>query len=155
MNSVKETANRQHIRILNRAARQAAALNVPPRGWINTMRRALGMPALALAMRLGVTKAAIYQAERKEREGGVTLRHMENLAQAMGGRFVYAIVPKGQIADIQRDQARAKAKAVTQRANAHMALEQQSLPPDQIQADIERLADKILQEHPPDFWKVP
>ncbi|MBC6437527.1 MAG: mobile mystery protein A [Rhodobacteraceae bacterium] len=155
MNSIRETASRQYAGILNRAARQAADLKAPPGGWISTMRKALGMSAPALARRLGVTKAAIYQAERKERDGGVTLRHMEHLAQAMGGRFVYAIVPEGQIEDTRRDQARTRARAVVRRANAHMALEQQALPPDRMQAEIERLTDQILRERPADLWKAP
>ncbi len=118
------------------------------------MRKALGMSAPDLAKRLGVTKPAIYQAERKERDGGVTLGHMKRLAEAMGGKFVYAIVPDGQIEDILRDQARAKAGAVVRRASAHMALEKQSLSSEQMREEIERLADQLLRERPSDFWET-
>ena len=155
MNIVKETALRQYARILNIAAGQVAGLEVPREGWISTMRKALGMSAPTLAKRLGVTKPAIYQAERKERDGGVTLAHMQRLAEAMGGKFVYAIVPDGQIEDILRHQARAKAEAVIRRASVHMALEQQSLPPEEIQTEIDLLAEHILRERPADFWEAP
>lgn len=154
MSSVKEAAKRQYARALNSAASQVAGLKTPREGWISTMRKALGMSAPALATRLRVTKPAIYQAERKERDGGVTLGHMERLAEAMGGKFVYAIVPDGQIEDILRDQARAKAEAVVKRASAHMALEKQSLSSEQMRAEIERLAEQILRERPSDFWEV-
>ena len=154
MSSVKETAKRQYARALNSAASQVAGLKTPHEGWISTMRKALGMSAPALAKRLGVTKPAIYQAERKERDGGVTLVHMERLAEAMGGKFVYAIVPDGQVEDILRDQARAKAEAVVRRASAHMALEKQSLSSEQMRAEIERLAEQLLRERPSDFWEA-
>ena len=154
MSSVKETAKRQYARALNSAASQVAGLKAPREGWIGTMRKALGMSAPELAKRLGVTKPAIYQAERKEREGGVTLGHMERLAEAMGGKFVYAIVPDGQIEDILRDQARAKAEAVVRRASAHMALEKQSLSSEKMREEIERLAEQILRERPSDFWEA-
>ena len=154
MSSVKETAKRQYARTLNTAASQVSGLKAPREGWISTMRKALGMSAPDLAKRLGVTKPAIYQAERKERDGGVTLGHMERLAEAMGGKFVYAIVPDGQIEDILRDQARAKAKVVVRRASAHMALEKQSLSSEQMWAEIERLAEQLLRERPSDFWEA-
>lgn len=154
MSSVKEAAKRQYARALNSAASQVAGLKTPREGWISTMRKALGMSAPALAKRLGITKPAIYQAERKEHDGGVTLGHMERLAEAMGGKFVYAIVPDGQIEDILRDQARAKAEAMVRRASAHMALEKQSLSSEQTQAEIERLAEQLLRERPSDFWEA-
>ena len=152
MNSVKKAAKRQYARALNSSASQLADLKAPREGWISTMRKALGMSAPALAKRLSVSKPAIYQAERKERDGGVTLGHMARLAEAMGGKFVYAIVPDRQIEDILQHQARAKAEAVVRRASAHMALEKQSLSSEQMRAEIERLTERFLREHPSDFW---
>ena len=152
MNSVKDTAKRQYSRILDQAARQLADLKAPPKGWISTMREALGMSAPELARRLGVTKPAIYQAERNERKGGVTLQHMEKLAEAMGGRFVYAIVPRESVESVLRAQAREKAEQIVRRASAHMALEKQSLSSKQTQSEIERLSDELLRERPSDFW---
>lgn len=154
MSSVKETAKRQYARSLNNAASQVADLKTPREGWIGAMRKALGMSAPELARRLGVTKPAIYQAERKERDGGVTLGHMERLAGAMGGKFVYAIVPDGRIEDILSDQARTRAEAVVRRASAHMALEKQSLSSAQRREEVERLAYQLLRERPSDFWET-
>lgn len=154
MSSVKDIARRQTIRTLDGAARQVAGLNAPRNGWIITMRKALGMSAPALAKRLGITKPAIYQAERKERDGGITLAHMERLAEAMGGKFVYAIVPDGQIEDVLQKQARRKAEAIVRRSSAHMALEKQSLSSEQTKEEIERLTSDFLRERPSDFWEV-
>lgn len=154
MGRVQDTAKRQTARLLDKAAQQLAGLQSPRGGWIATMRQALGMSAPALARRAGVTKAAIYQAERKEREGGVTIKHMEKLAEALGGRFVYAIVPEGSVDEVRRMQAQAKAKTIIKRASGHMALEKQSLSTDQIKAEIERLADELLRQPPPDFWEA-
>ena len=155
MANVKDTAKRQAARALDRAAEQFANLTPPRTGWVMAMRKALGMSAPELARRAGVTKAAIYQAERKEREGGVTIKHMEKLAEALGGRFVYAIVPEGTIDDVRRAQARAKAEALIKRASAHMALEAQSLSNEQRKRQIEDLTDELLRTMPSDFWEGP
>lgn len=154
MTSVKDTAKRQYARLLDKAAQQLAGVQMPSDGWISIMRKALGMSAPELARRMGVTKPAIYQAERKEREGGVTLQHMEKLAEALGGRFVYAIVPEGNVDDVLRIQARKKAESVVRRASSHMALEKQSLTSEQTREEIERLADDLLRERPSDFWEL-
>ena len=150
---VKDTAKRQYVRLLDRAAEQLDGLRSRPlEGWIHAMRKALGMSAPELARRMGVTKPAIYQAEHKELEGGVTLQHMEKLAEALGGRFVYAIVPNGSVEDILQEQARKKAETTVRRASGHMALEKQSLLPEQTREEIARLAQDFMRDPPPDFW---
>ena len=151
--SVRATAKRQYMRIVDRAAEQIGSLRIPPEGWLTTMRKALGMSVPQLARRAGVTKAAIYQAERKERERGISIRQMEKLAASLGGRFVYAIVPAdGDIGDRLRAQARAKAERIVRRTSSHMALEKQSLTNEQIVQEMERLADRLVHDMPSDFW---
>ena len=117
------------------------------------MRKALGMSASQLARRAQVSRAAIYQAERKEREGGITIRQMEKLAASLGGRFVYAIVPdEGDVGDHVLAQARARAESIVRRASSHMALEEQSLPDNQVSKEIERLARNLARDLPPGLW---
>lgn len=153
--SVKETARRQYVRAANKAAGQVLDIGRPNEGWVTVVRKALAMSGAQLARRMGVSKSAVYQVERLEPEGGVTLRQMEKLAEALGCRFVYAIVPEGQIDDVITKQARSKAEAMIRRASAHMALEQQSLPAEQINAEIKRQADDLIRTMPSDFWDAP
>ena len=151
--SVRATAKRQYMRIVDRAVEQIGSLQIPSEGWLTTMRKALGMSVPQLARRAGVTKAAIYQAERKERERGITIRQMEKLADALDARFVYAIVPAhGDIGDRLQVQARAKAEGIVRRTSSHMALEKQSLTNEQIVQEIERLANRLVDDMPSDFW---
>jgi len=155
MASVSDTAKRQTARALDETAQKLDGFSPMRMGWIKSMRKALGMSAPDLANRVGVTKAAIYQAERKEQEGGVTIRQMQKLAEGLGGRFVYAIVPEDRIDDVVRNQARTKAAAIIKRASAHMALEAQSLSTEQTERQIEELTNEIMRERPADFWQAP
>ncbi len=152
--SVKDTARKQYVRIADRAARQLETIERPSEGWLAVLRKALGMSGAQVAARMGVSRGAVYQAERNEREGAITINQMQKLAEAMGGRFVYAIVPEGSVAEVIRAQARRKAEARIRRASAHMALEKQSLPPAEIKQRIEDLADELVRGMPPDFWEV-
>jgi len=86
--------------------------------------------------------------------GGITLKSMQATAEAMGCRFVYAIIPSSEhIEDIITAQARKKAVAIVGTASKHMALENQKLPDDKIAQEVERLTREIAQEMPPDFWR--
>lgn len=101
---------------------------------------------------MGLTRARISQAERAETEGGVTLKTMHSMAQAMGCRFVYAIVPDQSIAEVIEMQARRKAKAIVTRASTHMALEDQTLGEARNEDEIQRLATEFVRTMPSDLW---
>ncbi|WP_366555339.1 mobile mystery protein A [Aquibaculum sediminis] len=152
--SVKDTARKQYVRIMDRAAQQLDSIQKPSEGWLATLRKALGMSGAEVAARMDVSRNAVYQAERNERDGAITINQMQKLAEAMGGRFVYAIVPEGSVDDVIRAQARRKAEARIRRASAHMALEKQSLPSAETKRRIEELADELVRDVPPDFWEV-
>ena len=152
--TVKDTARKQYIRIVDGAARQLESMQKPSEGWLPVLRKALGMSGAEVAVRMGVSRNAIYQAERNEREGAITINQMQKLADAMGGRFVYAIVPDGSVDELIRAQALQKAESRVRRASAHMALEKQSLSSAQTRERIAALADELVRDMPPDFWDV-
>ena len=86
--------------------------------------------------------------------GNVTLKTMQTMAEAMGCRFVYAVLPpKGKnTEDIIFAQAMKKAKAITARTDEHMALEGQNLFKATLENQIERLAHRLAVEMASDFW---
>jgi len=150
---VKTIVQQQYRSIDDNAAVSLAGLKTPPEGWLRTVRNALGMSGTEVAKKVGVTRARVTQAEQAELKGGVTLKSMQAMAEAMGCRFVYAIIPpSGRIEDIITSQARKKAMALVGTASKHMALEDQALPDDKITQEVERLTREIAQEMPPDFW---
>ena len=152
---VQQTATRQYQGIVDRVARRLAGpvAALPREGWIATVRQALGMSRPQLAKRLGVTRARISQAEQAEISGNVTLKTMHAFAEAMGCRFVYAIVPDGKVGDVIKQQAIKKAGAVVSIANTHMALEKQALSRKQNETEIRRIADSLVHTMPSDLWE--
>lgn len=152
--SVKTTVKKQYQAMVDQTAtRNLRQLNHPPEGWIATVRKALGLSAAQLGRLVERTRANISAAERSEQQARATLRTMNTLAEAMGCKFVYAFVPKdGRIEDVFLTHARKKARAIVTRASTHMALEQQALTQEQLEDQIETLADELLRNPPPDFW---
>lgn len=152
--SVKETVRRQLRKQIEFAASAPAKdLRPPSEGWIAAMRGALGMSGAQLGKRLGLSRGRISQAENAENDGGVTLRTMSDMAEAMGARFVYAILPEGvSVDDIIKDRAREKAAKLVGRVSTHMALEKQALDEKKNNEEIERIAAELATKPPSDFW---
>ena len=76
-----------------------AAKNIVPNGssWINTVREAIGMTALQLATRLGVTQPRITKMESNEEN--LKLSTMKKGAAALDCEFVYYFKPKSTFQD--------------------------------------------------------
>ena len=151
--SIKNVVARQYQEKVDRAAEVARQVSMPAEGWICTVRKALNMSAAELARRLRKSRALVSNTEEAELDGGVTLKTMKGMAQAMGCRFVYAIVPDESIDEILAAQARKKARLLVEKSGQNMALEAQNLTPEQMDAEVERVSQKLLWEMPSDFWK--
>lgn len=82
-----------------------------------------------LAKRLGVTKARISKAEQDELSGSLTLKSVQAMAEAMGCRFVYAVIPEQEIEKVIKQRALQKARA-----------------------QVERIATEIVEKMPSDLW---
>lgn len=113
-----------------------ACQNVIPRGqsWIKTVREAIGMTAIQLAKRLGVTQPRIAKMESNEEN--LKLSTMKKVAVALNCEFVYYFKPKTSFQDFVKDQAQMKAKEILKNVNLNMALENQDISLEETTEDI-------------------
>ena len=138
---------RRLARILDRSAVRLAEVQSPEKGWIATMRLALGMSAEQVAHRKGVSRNAVYQAERSEKEGAVSLKQMDQLAKAMGGRFIYAIVPDAPVEQLKYQQALGKARLLLREEPGFA-----EWSADERQDWVDDKAAQLLHDMPGHFW---
>ena len=112
------------------------------------------MNAPALAERLGISRNNIYAAIQNEQAGTISLNQLDKVAEAMGGRLVYTIIPReGPVEELVMAQARTKARRIIQRTRAHMALEEQSEGLRSEAEMVDELAADIIREGRRDFWQ--
>ena len=123
------------------------------------MRTAIYAALLALPLFAGCAAAVAGGAVggmmiSNEVSGSVTLKTMQKMAEAMGCRFVYAVLPpKGkETDDVIFAQAMKWARKLVEQADTHMALENQSLPKGSREDEIQRLARHIASEMASGFW---
>ena len=152
--SVSRTKQRQAESKINRVVQMAQAFTKPMGGWLATFQEAIGMSAPSLAERLGVSRNSVYSSIQNEQAGTISLNQLDKMAEAMGGKLVYAIIPReGPVEGIIMAQARKKAERIIQRTRAHMALEEQTEGLRSQEEMIEELAGELTREMPRDFWK--
>ena len=125
------------------------AKNIVPKGvsWINTVREAIGMTAVQLAKRLGVTQPRIAKMEINEEN--LKLSTMKKVAQAMNCDFVYYFKPKTTFQDIVQNQAKKKAAEILLGVNLNMALENQDI---QTKEAIDDMAADFINGNTKKIW---
>ena len=127
-------------------------VQVPYKGWIRSIKEALGMNGRQLAERMGVTKQRVSIIEKQELASSVTMNTMKKSAEALNCVFVYCLVPKADLEDIVRDQAKKSALNRLQRASHTMSLEDQELGDHENKEILNSMIERTLQEQPSDLW---
>lgn len=73
---------------------RARKVAVPKRGWLREIRQVYEVPVHKVAWRLGVKERMVYQLERSEQKGSITLQRLKEAAAALDCDLVYAVVPR-------------------------------------------------------------
>lgn len=136
---------------LDRVREHASLLRTPRGGWLRLVRTALGMSQEVLGARLGVTKQAVTDLERREGEGTATLAKLQKAAEALDAELLWVIVPRRPVAETLEARADAIARRLAGQVGHSMRLEDQATGPD---AQAERVAElrTMLLESPELIW---
>lgn len=124
----------------------------PGEGWIRSVRKVLGMTASHVAKRLGVTESRIFELEKSEINDATTLKTMRAVAEVMGCRFEYALIPQKAIDTFLEEEATATATARMIYVSHHMELEKQGLSDKEKKAQIEKMVEELL-KNPKKLWE--
>ena len=153
MRSKDRALARKHLDSKLNSIRRSSDVLRPPKGWIKAIREAMGMSAEQLATRIGVTKPRVYEIEKAEISGAITLDSLERAAHALECKLVYTLVPKLPLQEAVEMRALEIAKKRIRAASHTMTLEDQALDEKELSEQIERLAREILDQGGSGFWK--
>lgn len=96
---------------------------------------------------------SIEDMQKAEHAETIQIGTLRKLAEAMGCRLIYAVVPPKPLADMRRDRARAIAERVVKRTAHSMRLEAQGISESGEQREIESLVEQILADDPKVLWR--
>jgi predicted DNA-binding mobile mystery protein A len=128
-------------------------LIVPPIGWIKAIRKGIGMSMEQLGKKLSITKQAVMDMEKREKEGAITIKSMQEIAKAMDMRFVYGFVPNaGSLEQMIETRALEIATKIVHRTSTTMKLEDQANSNKRIENAIKERAAEIINKTPKILW---
>ena len=131
----------------------AAQVVPPPTGWIRAIRVSLGMSLQQLADKLSITKQSIQEIEKREKEGKITLKTLQDTATALDMKLIYGLVPKdGTLDNLIERKAKELALRIVSRTSNTMKLEDQENSKQRIKKAIEERTTIIKNEMPKMLW---
>jgi len=127
--------------------------DIPGRGWLYTIRTALGMSLRQLAKRLNKTVPTLKEIEEREVNKNITLKKLSEVANVLEMQLVYALVPKGlSIEKMIESRAHEIASQIVLGASHTMELEDQRSSNERLNKAIADQAQKIKREMPRYLW---
>jgi predicted DNA-binding mobile mystery protein A len=124
----------------------------PPKGWLRAIRDALGMTSAQLAQRLGIAQPSVVELEQSEARGTITLKTLERMAEALGCRLVYALVPLQPLSEIVQSRASEVADRKLASVAQTMRLEDQAVHDALNQRELKRQLVEELLRRPARLW---
>jgi predicted DNA-binding mobile mystery protein A len=135
---------RRHLDAHLDSLRPLEAEGRPPRGWIRSIREALGMSTTELAARMGVSQSRIPELERGEVAGSLKLATLERAADALDCDLVYVLIPRSTLEESVRAQAQRQAMTRLAGIRHTMRLEDQEVGSDDTDDLIDDLASELV-----------
>jgi predicted DNA-binding mobile mystery protein A len=133
--------------------KQLNNLTVPERGWIYTIRTALKMSLRQLGTKLGITAQSVKEIEQREIKGSITLKSLQEIANALDMKLVYFILPKDEsIEKMIEKRANEIAKEIVMRTSNTMKLEDQENSYERLEKAIKEKTEEIKNNMPKYLW---
>jgi len=133
--------------------KETATVQVPTKGWINTIRTTINMTRDQLGSKLEMTKGAIQKIEEREASGQITINKLRDVAHALNMKFVYGFIPNdGSIEELISIKSEKLARKIVLRTNQNMKLEDQGIGDEKINKTIKDLATEIKREVRRSIW---
>ncbi|MFY9158591.1 mobile mystery protein A [Aquirufa ecclesiirivi] len=125
----------------------------PPIGWVKAIRTSLGMSMLQLGNKLSKSKQGIADIEKREIEGGITIKALREVGEALDMKLVYGFVPiDGSLEALIEKKALKLATKIVMRTSNTMRLEDQENSNERIDKAIKERTHSLKQEMPKILW---
>lgn len=125
----------------------------PQGGWLRAIRNSLGMTTRQMAVRVGVSQAAVVDAERNEAGGDITLNTLQRYATSLDCQVFYALVPRQPLQSTLEAQAGKVARDMVAHRRLPMSLEDLALSAAEIDQEVAALSAELLRGRRSKLWR--
>ena len=132
---------------------ESMSIKMPKEGWINTIRKSIGMSRSQLAKKLRITRQSVKEIEDRESEGTISLNTLRDVAHAMDLKLIYVLVPKDEsLENLIKRKAREVATEIVMRTSNTMKLEDQEISKKRINEAIQERAEQLIRDNAKILW---
>ncbi|MFZ4648197.1 MAG: helix-turn-helix domain-containing protein [Patescibacteria group bacterium] len=125
----------------------------PSNGWVYATRMALDMSMEQLGKIMGITTSSVSEIEQREREGGISLNSLNEVARAFGLKLTYGFSAPGKsLEKIINERALLIARDIVSRTNVTMNLEKQANSKSRLRKAIKDRAAEIAEKNSKYLW---
>jgi predicted DNA-binding mobile mystery protein A len=126
--------------------------DVPPKGWIYSIRKALSMSSAQLGAKLGISHQALSTIEKREADENITIGKLKEVGAAMGLKLVYGFIPESSLEKMIEKKAKELAVKIVMRTSKQMAMEDQKIRDEKLKEAIEERTEEIIRKMPKNLW---
>ena len=127
--------------------------SLPENGWINAIRTSFKMSLRQFSERLGISSNSAKSIEKREKEGAITLKSLEEAGRVLNMKFVYGFVPmEGSIEKTIENKARKLAIEIVKTTSNTMVLEDQKNTKKRLKKAVEDKTKQLVYEMPRHLW---
>ena len=141
------------VKQIDKELRTASKIQMPTRGWINTVRRILNMSMDQLGTSLGLTKQGVHALEKREEEGAITIQRLKKVANSFDMELVYTFVPRTSLEDFVEKKSLEKAKEIVRRSHQNMKLEAQQVDNASLQEQVKEISNELKENLSSTLWQ--
>jgi len=128
-------------------------VSTPEKGWLHVIRKTYKMSLRQFGERLGITAPSAGGIEKREKEGSITLKSLEEAGRALNMKLVYGFIPMdGSIKRSIEHRAKRLATDIVRSTSNTMVLEDQKNTDERLQKAIEDKTQQIMYEMPRHLW---
>jgi len=128
-------------------------ISTPERGWLHVIRKSYKMSLRQFGERLGIRAPSAEGLEKREKEGSITLKSLEEAGKALNMKLVYGFIPMdGSIKRSIENRAKSLATEIVKTTSHTMVLEDQENTNERLQKAIEDKTQQLMYELPRYLW---
>ena len=150
---MRKISEKQLVREVGKLGELAKEFRIPTKGWTRLIRELLNMPTKVLASRCGLDRSTVTRLEQSEQKRTITLNSLERLADGLNCDVKYVFVPREPLDSYLMRKARDAAKKEISKVAQTMRLEDQGLSREQLEIQIQDLAEELLHKKSSLIWE--
>jgi predicted DNA-binding mobile mystery protein A len=141
-------------KLLDLEYKNLKVLAEPHEGWLKTIRNSLNIPLSYLSRKLDISTTSVFDLEKREAHGSITINKIKIMAEAMDCEFHYFLIPRNRsLEKLMYEKAKIKALKNLAPIQQTMLIEDQEVNKDRFKILLEEEIARLIEKNSNEIWQ--